>query len=71
MIGTPSAGIVHAAYASSLIGMCLHYLTHPILGREKEPKHMNMLMMIGSSIGENRDKIVNETIKSDLLICSS
>lgn len=65
MIGTPSAGIVHAAYASSLVGLCLHYLTHPVFGREKEPKLMNMLMLIGSSIGENRDKIVNQAIKED------
>jgi hypothetical protein len=65
MIGTPSAGIVHAAYASSIVGLALHYLTHPVMGREKEPKLMSMLMLVGSSIGENRDKIVSEAIKQD------
>jgi hypothetical protein len=65
MIGTPSAGIVHAAYAMSIVGLCLHYYTTPVFGREDEPRNLHSLMLVGASIGENRDKIVDEAIKKD------
>jgi hypothetical protein len=65
MIATPSAGIVHANYAMSLVGLCLYYYNTPVLGREKEERNLHSLMMVGASIGENRDKIVNEAIKKD------
>ncbi len=63
MIGTPSAGIVHAAYASSIVGLCLHYYTNPVFGRENEARNLHMMTLIGSSIGENRDKIVDEMLQ--------
>jgi hypothetical protein len=65
MIGTPSAGIVHAAYAMSIVGLCLQYYTTPVFGREKEERNLHSLMMVGANIGENRDKIVNQAIEKD------
>ncbi len=62
MIATPSAGIVHAAFATSVVGLALHYFTTPVLGREKEERNLHQMMMVGASIGENRDKLVNTAL---------
>ncbi len=65
MIGTPSAGIVHAAYAMSLTKMVLYYLQTPILGMEQEPREMQAMMMVGANIGQNREIIVQHAIEGD------
>ncbi len=65
MIGTPSAGIVHAAYAMSLTKMILHYLQTPIFGMEQEPREMQAMMMVGANIGQNRDIIVQAALDND------
>jgi hypothetical protein len=66
MIGTPSAGIVHAAYAMSLTKMIMHYLQTPIVGHSKDEKReMQMQMVVGANIGQNRDNIVEAALKAD------
>lgn len=65
MIGTPSAGIVHASYAMSLTKMILYFLQTPILGQEKEPREVQAVMMVGANIGQNRDKIVESALEEN------
>ena len=65
MIGTPTAGMIHADYTTSLTKMLLFFLQTPILGNEKEHREVMFTMMVGASIGQNRDIIVEGALEND------
>ncbi len=65
MIGTPTAGIVHAAYAMSLTKLVLYFLGTPVFGREKEERHVIIQMLQGANIGMARDKIVESALEQN------
>lgn len=64
MIATPTTGMVYAVYAASLAAMIVHYLNEPIFSdTEPESRDLALIMMIGSSIPDNRDKLAQETLR--------
>lgn len=65
MIGTPSAGIVHAAYTMSLSRMLLYFLQTPVFGMEKDVRELQMQMVVGANIGQNRDNIVEVALQEN------
>jgi hypothetical protein len=65
MIATPTAGIVHADYTTSLTKMILFFMQTPILGNKKEHREIMFTMAVGASIGQNRDNMVEDALKND------
>jgi len=63
MIATPTAGMVHAMYASSLASLIVYYQNMQIFENSTERQDVALLMMLGSSIPDNREKIVESTLK--------
>lgn len=64
-ICTPTAGIVHAAYAMCLPRMMLHFLATPVFGQEDKQRGLNVLCRVGAAIGQNRDDMVDQALEGD------
>jgi hypothetical protein len=58
-ISTPTKGDVKATYCSSLLDMVLYYLSNPIPGREQEERLVAYASLIGSTIHQSRDYLVD------------
>ena len=61
-ICTPTTGVVKATYTASLMAMVGHYLQNPVWD-EDEQKFISFQLLIGSSIAEQREAMVDESLR--------
>ncbi len=64
-VGTPTAGLIHAAYAMSITKMILYFLQVPVLTQEYTAKNILTQMQVGANIGQARDNMADEAIAKD------
>jgi hypothetical protein len=62
VIATPTSGQVKMAYASSLAGLCVNYVSTPIFEGNTH-QGLSLAVMVGSCISANRDDLVNNALK--------
>lgn len=61
---TPTAGMIHHAWAASFTAMVLHFLQTPVLQERYRSKMITQHMQIGSSIHASRDILVDQALES-------